>query len=123
MAIAIDLYHQPRRLTGKVGNEGAKPLLPTEFKPAKRRSAQNRPEFLFGGRRITPQAAGPIYGVVIGREAALRHTLTLPSLRDGPLPLPQGERVLDKCDVRRVFLFHADGVVSCIDMVSFASDP
>jgi len=92
MAITIDLYHQSRRLTGKVRDEWAEALLATKFETAKVASAKNRPELLLGGRSVTTQAASAIDRAIAKFETAFTHTLTLPSLRDGPLPLPQGER-------------------------------
>jgi hypothetical protein len=52
MAITIDLYHQSRGLTHKVGNEWTKSLLPPEFETAEGGVSQGRPEFLFRWRRI-----------------------------------------------------------------------
>src|SRR3546814_6191162 len=92
MAIPIDLYHQPRRLTDEVCDEWAKPLLTAELIPVQPAAAHHRPELLFGGCGIATQAASAIDGAIAKFETAFTHTLTLPSLRDGPLPLPQGER-------------------------------
>src|SRR3546814_9269178 len=89
MAIPIDLYHQPRRLTDEVCDEWAKPLLTAELISVQPAAAQHRPELLFGGCGIATQAASAIDGAIAKFETAFTHTLTLPSLRDGPLPLPQ----------------------------------
>ena len=122
MAVPINLDDQTRRLTNEVDSVAADALLPPKFPAAKPASPQHGPKPLFSGRRIAPQSPGAVDRSVIVDEAALRHTLTLPSLRDGPLPLPQGERVSGKRDVRGVFLLHADGVIARVDMMRFAGD-
>ena len=89
MLRTIRFDNQPALLAHKIHNERSNWLLPSELRAIKLSRAKDRPQFDLRIGHLAAQALGASQGLV----AIFRlHALTLPSLGDGPLPLPQGER-------------------------------
>ena len=92
MLTAISLDNQAAFLANEVGDEWTNRLLATKLYSVELPRAKDRPQGSLGiGKRATETI-----GVDEGWLVVACHPLTLPRLRRGPLPLPQGERYLGR---------------------------